>query len=89
MARVATDELLTLQRVPGRVRNMCILAHVDHGKTTLSDLLVSSNGIISERQAGRLRFLDNTEEVSGITATLCTVLVRRFGLSASLPCTNG
>jgi ribosome assembly protein 1 len=44
MARVAVDELLALQRAPGRVRNMCILAHVDHGKTTLADLLVSSNG---------------------------------------------
>ena len=46
---------------------MCILAHVDHGKTTLSDLLVSSNGIISDRQAGRIRFLDSTEEVGNLT----------------------
>eukprot|EP00466_Bigelowiella_natans_P000459 jgi/Bigna1/66383/fgenesh1_pg.1_\ len=33
------------------IRNICILAHIDHGKTTLSDYLVSSNGIISSRLA--------------------------------------
>jgi ribosome assembly protein 1 len=35
---------------------------VDHGKTTLSDSLVSSNGIISAKLAGKLRYLDSTEE---------------------------
>ena len=37
-------------------------AHVDHGKTTLSDALVCSNGIISAKLAGKLRYLDSTEE---------------------------
>ncbi|KAA6382736.1 MAG: putative Elongation factor 2 [Streblomastix strix] len=39
-------------------RNFCILAHVDHGKTTLTDLLISMNGIISQKTAGTLRYLD-------------------------------
>ena len=52
-----------------RTRNICILAHVDHGKTTLADCLISSNGIISPRLAGSLRYLDDTpeEQERGIT----------------------
>ena len=52
-----------------RIRNICILAHVDHGKTTLSDCLIASNGIISQRLAGELRFLDSRpdEQQRGIT----------------------
>ncbi|CAN0126389.1 unnamed protein product, partial [Discosporangium mesarthrocarpum] len=67
--RVEPGELSALQEDTSRVRNVCILAHVDHGKTTLSDSLVCSNGIISSKLAGKLRFLDSTEDeqVRGIT----------------------
>ena len=50
-----SSRLSELQRTPERIRNLCILAHVDHGKTTLADALVASNGIISQRMAGKLR----------------------------------
>lgn len=51
-----------LQQIPERIRNICILAHVDHGKTTLSDTLISSNNIISQKLAGQLRYLDSRED---------------------------
>jgi translation elongation factor EF-G len=41
-----------------RVRNLCIMAHVDHGKTTLADTLIATNGIISEKQAGSIKYMD-------------------------------
>ncbi|MCP9264404.1 hypothetical protein DINM_022475 [Dirofilaria immitis] len=52
-----------------RIRNVCIIAHVDHGKTCLADCLISSNGLISTRMAGKLRYMDNREDeqVRGIT----------------------
>ena len=43
---------------PESTRLVTIIAHVDHGKTSLADHLVASNGIIGERLAGTLRYLD-------------------------------
>ncbi|SPP87098.1 elongation factor-like GTPase 1 [Drosophila guanche] len=69
MPVVEGSDLALLQRRQQQVRNICILAHVDHGKTTLADSLVASNGIISQRMAGKLRYLDNRqdEQERGIT----------------------
>lgn len=59
----------TLQHNQQNIRNICILAHVDHGKTTLSDALLASNGIISLKSSGKARYLDSREDeqIRGIT----------------------
>ncbi|AET40778.1 GTPase RIA1 Ecym_6404 [Eremothecium cymbalariae DBVPG len=69
MPRVSSDISKRLQKDPSCIRNICILAHVDHGKTSLSDSLLASNGIISQRLAGRVRYLDSRpdEQLRGIT----------------------
>jgi len=41
-----------------RCRNLCVLAHVDHGKTTLSDCLIAHNGLIHPKMVGKLRYMD-------------------------------
>ena len=63
---------------PSLTRLLTIVAHVDHGKTTLADSLVESNGIISERHAGSLRYLDSLEEEQkrGITMRCSAIGLR-------------
>jgi len=45
------------------------MAHVDHGKTTLSDHLIATNGLIHPKMVGELRYLDSRddEQARGIT----------------------
>ena len=51
------------------IRSMSVIAHVDHGKTTLTDSLVQKAGIISSKAAGGARYTDTRadEAERGIT----------------------
>ncbi len=55
------EEIVKLMNDPVHIRNTSIIAHVDHGKTTLSDSLLAAAGIISEQTAGQKLFLDSWE----------------------------
>ncbi|KAJ4195196.1 Cytoplasmic GTPase/eEF2-like protein (ribosomal biogenesis) [Fusarium falciforme] len=69
MPVVTPEKLASLQRQSSDIRNICILAHVDHGKTSLTDALLATNGIISPKLAGKIRYLDSRpdEQTRGIT----------------------
>ena len=51
------------------IRNIGTAAHIDHGKTTLSDSLIAGAGMISEELAGTQLFMDydEQEQARGIT----------------------
>ncbi|CAF0733227.1 unnamed protein product [Didymodactylos carnosus] len=62
MQRQRTQAIHDTMRKPLNIRNMCVIAHVDHGKSTLTDALVCKAGIITEAQAGNRRFTDSRED---------------------------
>ncbi len=59
---------------PVQIRNMGIAAHIDHGKTTLSDNLIAGAGMMSEELAGKQLLLDydEQEQARGITINAAT-----------------
>lgn len=58
-----------LRYIPERIRNIGVVAHIDHGKTTFSDNLLAGAGMISEDLAGQQLVLDydEQEQARGIT----------------------
>ncbi|BBD71886.1 elongation factor EF-2 [Sulfodiicoccus acidiphilus] len=69
------EQILALMKDRTRVRNIGIIAHVDHGKTTTSDQLLASAGIISPKVAGEALALDylKVEQQRGITVKAANV----------------
>lgn len=69
------------------IRNMSVIAHVDHGKSTLTDSLVSKAGIIAGAKAGETRFTDTRKDEQERCITIKSTLVfcgfgqSRMGLS--------
>nr|CAD1828105.1 unnamed protein product [Ananas comosus var. bracteatus] len=71
-----------------RIRNICILAHVDHGKTTLADHLIAAcgGGVLHPKLAGRLRFMDylDEEQRRAITMKSSSIALHYQGHSINL-----
>jgi elongation factor 2 len=69
MVKFSTEESRGLMDHLPNIRNMSVIAHVDHGKSTLTDSLVAAAGIISIESAGDARLTDTRadEQERGVT----------------------
>ena len=69
MVEDKAKKIQDLMNKQDKIRNIAIAAHIDHGKTTLSDNLLLGAGMISEETAGKQLVLDFHEDETsrGIT----------------------
>jgi len=61
-----------------KIRNMSVIAHVDHGKSTLTDSLVSKAGIIAGAKAGDARFTDTRKDEQERCITIKSTAISLF-----------
>lgn len=62
MVNFTVDQIREIMDRKKNIRNMSVIAHVDHGKSTLTDSLVSKAGIIAGSKAGETRFTDTRKD---------------------------
>src|SRR5689334_16437199 len=87
MVNFTVDQVRGLMDYPDQIRNMSVIAHVDHGKSTLSDSLVAAAGIIKIEEAGDKRILDTRpdEIARGITIKATAISMHYHVSKESMP----
>ena len=62
MVNFTIEQIREIMNNPNNIRCMSVIAHVDHGKSTLTDSLICKAGIISAKAAGEARYTDTRED---------------------------
>jgi GTP-binding protein len=78
-------------RTRADIRNVAIIAHVDHGKTTLVDAMLKQSGVFREGQHTEVRVMDSNplEKERGITILAKNTAVRHGDLKFNIVDTPG
>jgi len=70
MVNFTIDNLRKMMDFRFNIRNISVIAHVDHGKSTLTDSLIAAAGIIAVQKAGDARFMDTRDDEQDRTITI-------------------
>jgi len=78
MVNFTVDEVRGMMDKKKNIRNMSVIAHVDHGKSTLTDSLVSKAGIIAGAKAGEARFTDTRQDEQDRCITIKSTAISMY-----------
>ena len=78
MVNFTIEQIREIMDAPDNIRCLSVIAHVDHGKSTLTDSLISRAGIISGDKAGEARFTDTRQDEQDRCITIKSTGVSLF-----------
>jgi elongation factor 2 len=78
MVNFTVDQIREMMDYRDNIRNISVIAHVDHGKSTLTDSLIGHAGIIAKAKAGDTRFMDTRKDEQDRTITIKSTSVTLF-----------
>lgn len=78
MVNFTVDEIRRMMDYADNIRNISVIAHVDHGKSTLTDSLIGHAGIIAQAKAGDARFMDTRKDEQDRTITIKSTSVSLY-----------
>merc|ERR1711931_409378 len=78
MVNFTVDQIRGIMDKKRNIRNMSVIAHVDHGKSTLTDSLVSKAGIIAGSKAGEARFTDTRKDEQERAITIKSTAITMY-----------
>merc|ERR1712088_240517 len=78
MVNFTVDQVRACMDKKRNIRNMSVIAHVDHGKSTLTDSLVSKAGIIAAAKAGETRATDTRKDEQDRCITIKSTAISTF-----------
>merc|ERR1712126_411413 len=78
MVNFTIDQIRSIMDKKNNIRNMSVIAHVDHGKSTLTDSLVTKAGIIAQAKAGEMRFTDTRADEQERCITIKSTAVSMY-----------
>jgi len=78
MVNFSVDQLSEMMTKPSNIRNISVIAHVDHGKSTLTDTLIAKGGIIANGRPGGSRFLYTRDDEQARSITIKSACVSLY-----------